>query len=311
MRRTYLGLVTPLLPLACDDASAPPASGAAHATPPALMTIPILPKIAFASDRDGDNDIYSIAPDGGTLVKVTDSEDVEETQPAWDRRVRVSFTTDRYVVHHDENLELGVVPRNGGAEERLTISPEPDTYGAWSPDGSKLAFTSERSGNSDVWVIDFKTKGVPKQLTRNPGFDGHPAWDGSGSYVVYSSDSGSTVRRIWRMSATGTGKSPVTYGLSDDDFPNWDWHSDRVVFASDLPGDVEIYSINVNGFGLRRLTMSSGVDTRPSFSPSGNQIAFESHRDGNAEVYVMSREGGSPANVTNDPSDDTGPAWSH
>src|SRR5829696_3504628 len=88
MRRTYLALTAPLLLLACDDASAPPAPDPAHATPPALMTIPILPKIAFASDRDGDNDIYTIAPDGSVLVKVTDTAHDDETQPAWDRRVR-------------------------------------------------------------------------------------------------------------------------------------------------------------------------------------------------------------------------------
>jgi len=84
----------------------------------------------------------------------------------------------------------------------------------------------------------------------------------------------------------------------------------RIVFSSNLAGNYEIYSMNINGSGLRRLTTTTGDDRDPSWSPDGSQIVFTSNRDGNYEIYAMNANGSSLRRLTTTTGDDRDPSWS-
>ena len=71
-----------------------------------------------------------------------------------------------------------------GQIRNLTNHPEADWQPAWSPDGKTLAFTSHRTGNSDIWLLDIVAPGqtqVPRNLTNDPAWDYSPAWSPSRS----------------------------------------------------------------------------------------------------------------------------------
>ena len=71
--------------------------------------------------------------------------------------------------------EIYIMNADGSGLTRLTNYPGNDSSPAWSPDGSKLAFASERDGNLEVYVMNADGS-IPTRLTNNPGFDGEPDW---------------------------------------------------------------------------------------------------------------------------------------
>lgn len=74
-----------------------------------------------------------------------------------------------------ENADLYAIDLSTGAERRLTTDARPDSFPAWSPDGTRIAFDSRRAdGNRNLWVLE--DDGSYTQLTNDAIDDGYPAW---------------------------------------------------------------------------------------------------------------------------------------
>lgn len=84
----------------------------------------------------------------------------------------------------------------------------------------------------------------------------------------------------------------------------------RILFTSDVDGNLELYSIQTDAANQQRLTNDPAADYDGKWSPDGKQIVFVSERDGNPELYLMQADGSSPARLTNEPSVDNTPSWS-
>lgn len=83
-----------------------------------------------------------------------------------------------------------------GQERRLTSTPDADREPSWSPDGTWIAFHSNRSGNWDVWVIA-STGGTPVRLTDDPADDTSPSWGDHGRALVFVSTRGTGHTNLW------------------------------------------------------------------------------------------------------------------
>jgi Tol biopolymer transport system component len=141
-------------------------------------------RIAFASDRDGDFDLYVMkaAPESATNrpVKLTRSA-LRDQSPDWSPDgSRLTFT-------RGQPLANEVMAMNAAPEGRtnkpvnLSKSSADDMYPAWSPDGKKVAFTSNRAAEDgttdyDVWTVRAKDGANPTNLTNAPGNDTDPTW---------------------------------------------------------------------------------------------------------------------------------------
>lgn len=84
----------------------------------------------------------------------------------------------------------------------------------------------------------------------------------------------------------------------------------RIVFASERDGNVDLYTMSLDGADVRRITSDPAVDDSPCWSPDGARIAFTSERDGNREIYLINADGTGTTRVTDDPSVDDWPVWS-
>lgn len=144
-------------------------------------------QIAFASDRSGFWDLYLLDLDTGNLARLTDT-------PQYD--ASPSFSPDYqwivYETYLDDNLEIEIRSLVNPDQQpiRLTNDPGVDQSPAWSPQGRTIAFVSNRSGESEVWLADLNTTGDDRftNLSQNSdGGEAHPAWSYDGNLLAWGS----------------------------------------------------------------------------------------------------------------------------
>jgi Tol biopolymer transport system component len=125
--------------------------------------------IVFTSDRDGNQEIYRMEPDGSNQANLTNNPGNDFYAAGEPGGTRVAFTSDR-----DGNLDIFLMENDGSSVVNLTRNPALDQFPTWGPQGW-LAFTSSRDGNSEIYVM--KTDGSTQyNVTQNPAEDNYPSW---------------------------------------------------------------------------------------------------------------------------------------
>lgn len=185
--------------------------------------------------------------------------------------------------------------------------------GAFPGLNGKIAFTSNRDGNQEIYVMNPDGSGQVN-VSNSPAVDREPAWSSDGRQIAFSSDRDGN-REIYRMNADGTSQTRVTYNDAVDRWPAWT-NDGRILFdrqASLSPTcatGVDVYRINANGSGeINLLSNSSAEDCTPAGS-AGGRIAFSSTRDGNFEIYSANVDGGEVTRITSNPDFEYRPNWS-
>jgi Tol biopolymer transport system component len=214
---------------------------------------------------------------------------------------------DRFVVR-DANWEVYVMNADGSGQTNLTNNAADDEWPSWSPDGRKIAFTSDRNlGNAEIYVMNADGSN-PTNLTNNVGVDVEPAWSPDGSKIAFVSTRGGE-QDIYVMNANGSGQTALTETTEFEYEPTWSPDGRMIAFESSSGGG-DICTMNADGSGQINLTNNPAWDEAPAWSPDGSRIAFYSDRDGPFEIYVMGPDGRSPFNLTAGPFGAYSPAWS-
>ncbi len=160
----------------------------------------------------------------------------------------------------------------------------------------QLAFTSERDGNPEVYVINADGSN-PRRLTDHPASDSMPDWSPGGDQIAFVSARDGNPE-IYVMNADGSGVQRLTDHPSSDLSPAWTPNG-RIAFVSERDGNPEIYVMNADGSNVERLTNEAAADTDPAWSPDGSKLAFISARGGAPDVYTMREDGSDLQQVTN------------
>ena len=247
-------------------------------------------------------------------------------------QARIAFTSDR-----DRNYEIYVMDDDGKNQRNLTNHPDRDLVPAWSPDGTRIAFMSNRDGHVrkdgvrttfEIYVMD-ADGGNQQNLTNHPAGDSSPSWSPDGKRIAFVSDRdrfldihGFPTSEIYVMAADGENPQNLTNNRDGDWSPSWSPDGKRIVFMSYREGhfigdfeDItsEIYVMDVDGGNQQRLTENRKNDESPSWSPDGTRIVFSADRKGdwvNYEIYVMDVDGGNLQRLTENRDDDGGASWS-
>jgi len=264
-----------------------------------------LGKIAFASDRDGNFEIYVMNPDGSGLSRLTDNA-AEDTSPSWspDGR-RLAFVSNR-----DGNKEIYVVGAEGGGLTRLTNNAAEDLHPAWAPSltNSQIAFVSHRDGNDEIYIMN--ADGTSQtNLSQNLADDTEPTWAPSGTLLAFSTNRDGDKFEIYRMNSDGSNPVRLTNNGANDVSPTWP--PGRITFQTDRDGNDEIYTMNaLDGTNQTRVTNNVAFDLDPARSSDGARLVFVSNRDAstNLEIYAANSDGSNVMRLTDNDASDIEPA---
>jgi Tol biopolymer transport system component len=196
-------------------------------------------KLAFTSNRDGNNEIYLIDADvcDASAPPNPDCPDPEVT--------------------------------------RVTNNPASDQVPVFSPDGAKMAFQSARDGNQEIYVINADGSGEPTNLTNNPALDSLPDFSPDGTGLTFGSTRDGGDVDVWTMNADGSDPVNLTPTLTatNDRWSAWSPAGDKIVFWSGIGNglgtDAEIYTVTTDGTGtLANLTHDLAGGAEPDWGPA-------------------------------------------
>ena len=190
------------------------------------------------------------------------------------------------------------------AEINLSNHPDNDGFPSWSPDGTRIAFVSDRDGPNEVYVMGADGSN-PINLSNHPAIDDHPSWSPDGTRIAFFSNRDGNAE-IYVMGADGSNPVNLSNHPNTDSRPSWSPDGTQIAFFSNRDGNAEIYVMGADGSNQVNLSESPSRALNfaaPSWSPDGTNIAFGSWRDGNLEIFVKEVTGGINA-VELDPEED-------
>ena len=150
--------------------------------------------------------------------------------------------------------------------KQLTFDGSADLSPSWSPDGRKLAFTSDRGGRPQIYLMDADGSNA-RRLTYDGDYNAAPAWSPKGDWIVYVCRIPSEGFKLCRISPNGERRGQITTGQSIDDSPSWAPNGRHLVFSSIRRGESQLYIITVDGKGLEKISTMGSHLSSPSWSP--------------------------------------------
>jgi Tol biopolymer transport system component len=229
-------------------------------------------------------------------------------------------------------LALSLVQTGSLADDavQITFDPAGDKFPDYSPDGTQLAFESDRSGNWDIWILP-SAGGVATQVTVDTNYDARARWCPSGNDIAFETDrtledglQAYPCCDIFVIPASGGTPTQITTFTGYDERPDWSPDCTQIIFSSDRPSGEVLFSppdrdalhlsnlwiIPVTGEPAVQLTYDSGYENNAAWSPDGSTIAFMADYGGTWDIWTMPATGGAATQITSDPAQETEAAWS-
>jgi hypothetical protein len=261
-------------------------------------------RIAYASGRSGNSELYSANSDGSAERRLTWTYDTEQ-EPAWSPDgTKIAYSR---APAGGGRWRIWVMNADGSDQKQLT--PTPDYFSAdeiqpqWSPDGTQIAFASTQIDTYNVWVINADGSGLRRVTTF---LSNNPTWSPDGHQIAYVG-----ANAIGVVNADGSNPHAITGPGGWAGAPSWSPDGSRIVFYRNddrgYPG--ELYLANTDGSNETQLTTGGSNNAAPSWSPDGTQIVFQRslHSPDPWHLWTIGADGSNPQQLRT--TEDYGPDW--
>ncbi|HKP02322.1 MAG TPA: hypothetical protein VJU77_03085 [Chthoniobacterales bacterium] len=264
--------------------------------------------ITIVSDNTGGNVAYAATFNLEEDIYYVRVDPVRGSPPG---NGRIAFESSR--LSGDTARDIFVMEADGANATNLTSNQSYNLFADWSPDGTKIAFSSDRSGDFEIYLMNADGSN-PVRLTNNPAEDQRPRWSPDGTKFAFYSDRDNNAGHfeVYVMNVDGSQPTRLTNTMGVDYEPTWSPDGRKIVFTSFRDGNSEVYVMDADGSNQMNLTnRPGGGDRQPAWSPDGSKIAFSSTRSGSG-VFVMNPDGSNVVQLTQSGSNfaDGDAAWS-
>jgi WD40-like Beta Propeller Repeat len=165
--------------------------------------------IAFVSDRDGDNEIYTIDTDGTGLMQLTDNT-ANDIEPAYMPSGQIAFTSDR-----DGSNDIWLMNSDGTGQLKPAFNSDAsDSQPDVSADGTEIAITSDRAGSPDIWLLHADLS-EPTRLTNGVGTERDPVWSPDSTMLFFTAGYDGDLE-VYSMTPEGEVLAQLTYNDKAD-----------------------------------------------------------------------------------------------
>jgi TolB protein len=279
-------------------------------------------KIVFASDRtsgdgvdnpEGDNEIFSMNPDGTELIQLTHN-DMDDEEPAYSADgQQIAFLRWREYDPDDFRWTTDIFTMDADGTNETSVTPTDLTYEfspTWSPGGEHIAFYVKDFEFDPMGIYKMSAEGGKAvRLTRSSGLIEYydPEWSPGGKRIAFTKYDKSELRSyIVRIKPRPVGRTnrPVTLAVGSQ--PSWSPNGAQIAFVR--RGD--IYKMASDGLKKKLITRDAAG---PAWSPDGTRIAFvrnviPGEHAGN-EIFVMNKGGSGQERLTDNADVDDWPDW--
>jgi Tol biopolymer transport system component len=184
----------------------------------------------------------------------------------------------------EQNEALREVDLEAGSVRQLTGSLATDRQPAYSPDGRFIVFSSNRTGNLDLWLLD-RASGQLRQLTDDPAQDWDPGFTPDGSRILFSSGRGGDHLEIWSIALDGSDARQISRDGVDAENPTMTTDGEWIVYTSGNFEHLGLFRIRPDGTEATQIT--SGNQTNGEVSPNGRWALYVVGAGSDAEVRVV------------------------
>jgi len=252
-----------------------------------------------------------------------------------------------YTLQTPGNFDIWTINADGSGNTPVVTDATSDQGGSWSPDGTKIAFRSDRTGAGDIYIADADGSDQLR-LTTDPGAEAHPSFSPDGTRIAFTRKDpddeifvmnvdGSDVQRrtdntitdagpdwspdgariaffrgnnvIHVMNADGSNQRELVPGNFSVG-PQWSPDARRVLFnrGSSAPNDANPFAVEADGTGLVNLGAMVPNSQSPSWAPDGTKIVLLAG-NGESDIWIMSADGTGPVKILDDALVRSGPRW--
>jgi Tol biopolymer transport system component len=200
-----------------------------------------------------------------------------------------------------------------GNQFAADFCPGNNRHPVWSPDGTKIAFTSDfhTTRPSNIYVMN--ADGTNVVWLNDALADYDPAWSPDGAQIAFRSNRDGNVSSIYAINVDGTGLHRITSAApASDEEPTWSPDGTQIAFHTNEMGvGIHIALIGADGGGRTDFRPDYVLGFDPAWSPDGTRIAYEGY-DGTIpqQIYVMYPDGTQRTRLTYNTFIDLKPAWS-
>ena len=253
-----------------------------------------------------------IHPSGKKVLFASTQDDpAAEQEQKEELELRASGKERRYSWDYDEYYEIYEYELESRQYRKLTETRGYDAEGSWSPDGSLIAFASNRSAYetalsedekkafdldpawaNEIYVMNADGSNV-RRLTTSPGYDGGPFFSADGKKICWRrfSENGATAE-IMTMDVDGSQQKQLTHLEAMSWAPYFHPSGQYLIFTTNRHGfaNFELYMVDAAGqHEPVRVTHTPGFDGLPVFSPDGQQLAWTTNRNDHQSVADLPR----------------------
>ena len=246
--------------------------------------------VYFASDRGGGLNLWRVPVRAATATGPPEQlttgagDDVEPAvAPSGGR---IAFTV-RGV--NSDVWRLPVSPETGrptGEPSAVIATTREESRGAWSPDGRRIAFNTDRLGEMNLWVRDL-ADGTDRQVTTGPGGDYQPNWSPDQQALAFFSARAGNAD-IWTVRLSDGRLTRLTTDPGMDINPFYSPDGKQIAFLSDRSGRGEVWVMNADGSNQRRLTSTGASGHFVRWTRDGSAVVFRGEAGGQLQIFRVS-----------------------